>query len=144
MHTIILIVHVLLAAGLIGLVLIQHGKGADAGAAFGSGASATVFGAQGSANFLSRTTAVLATLFFITSLTLAYISGHREKPKSVVDLMPTSSQSEAPAKGAPATVPKPAAPADVPVSPAPAQMPAKAPAAAKEQAPADVPAPAGK
>ena len=72
MFSIVLGVHVLISALIIGLVLMQHGKGADAGAAFGSGASGTVFGAQGSASFLSRATAILATLFFITSLTLAY------------------------------------------------------------------------
>jgi len=72
MHTILIIVHLFLSLGLVGLVLLQHGKGADAGAAFGSGASGTVFGATGAANFLSRATAVLATLFFITSLTLAW------------------------------------------------------------------------
>lgn len=74
MHTILIVVHVFLSAGLITLILMQHGKGADAGAAFGSGASATVFGAQGSANFLSRTTAILAALFFVTSLGLGYYS----------------------------------------------------------------------
>jgi len=73
-ETLLVVLHVLLAAGLIGLVLIQHGKGADAGAAFGSGASATVFGARGAASFLSRATALLATLFFLTSLALAYFS----------------------------------------------------------------------
>ncbi len=67
MQTILIVVHLFIALGLIGLVLIQHGKGADAGAAFGSGASATVFGASGSANFLSRTTGILAAAFFITS-----------------------------------------------------------------------------
>lgn len=72
MHTILIVFHLFLSLGLIGLVLMQHGKGADAGAAFGSGASGTVFGATGAANFLSRATAVLATLFFITSLTLAW------------------------------------------------------------------------
>lgn len=72
MHTILIVVHLFLSLGLIALVLMQHGKGADAGAAFGSGASGTVFGATGAANFLSRATAVLATLFFITSLTLAW------------------------------------------------------------------------
>mgnify|MGYP003572980289 CR=1 FL=1 len=71
MQTILTILHLFLALGLIGMVLMQHGKGADAGAAFGSGASGTVFGAQGAANFLSRSTAVLATLFFVTSLALA-------------------------------------------------------------------------
>lgn len=72
MHTILIVAHLFLSLGLIGLVLMQHGKGADAGAAFGSGASGTVFGATGAANFLSRATAVLATLFFVTSLTLAW------------------------------------------------------------------------
>ena len=72
MQTILVILHLFLAIGLIGLVLMQHGKGADAGAAFGSGASGTVFGAKGAANFLSRSTAVLATLFFLTSLALAW------------------------------------------------------------------------
>ena len=72
MQTILVVFHLFLALGLIGLVLMQHGKGADAGAAFGSGASGTVFGASGAANFLSRATALLATLFFVTSLTLAW------------------------------------------------------------------------
>ncbi len=67
-------VHVLVAAGVIGLVLLQHGKGADMGAAFGSGSSGSLFGATGSANFLSRSTAVLAALFFLTSMSLAYLS----------------------------------------------------------------------
>ncbi|MES9937886.1 MAG: preprotein translocase subunit SecG [Sedimenticola sp.] len=74
MQTILVVVHLFLALGLIGLVLIQHGKGADAGAAFGSGASGTVFGAQGSANFLSRATAVLAALFFLTSLGMGWFA----------------------------------------------------------------------
>ena len=72
MQTILTVFHLFLAIGLIGLILIQHGKGADAGAAFGSGASGTVFGAKGSANFLSRATALLAALFFVTSLALAW------------------------------------------------------------------------
>lgn len=75
--TITLTVHILVGLGVIGLVLLQHGKGADMGAAFGSGASGSLFGATGSANFLSRSTAVLATVFFITSLTLAYMAGKR-------------------------------------------------------------------
>ncbi len=81
----VLIVHVLISAGIIGLVLLQRGKGADAGAAFGSGASGTVFGAQGSSNFLSRTTAVLATAFFITSLSLAYLGSQRAPIESMMD-----------------------------------------------------------
>jgi len=71
--SILLIAHVIISAAIIVLVLLQRGIGADAGAAFGSGASGTVFGAKGSANFLSRTTAALATLFFATSLSLAYL-----------------------------------------------------------------------
>ena len=85
MFAIVLGVHVLVSALIIGLVLMQHGKGADAGAAFGSGASGTVFGASGSASFLSRSTAVLAAVFFVTSLTLAYLSGHRDGPVELID-----------------------------------------------------------
>lgn len=73
LFSIVLTVHVLVGLGVIVLVLLQHGKGADAGAAFGSGSSGSLFGASGSANFLSRTTAVLATAFFITSLSLSYL-----------------------------------------------------------------------
>lgn len=85
MQAFLTVAHLFLAIGLIALVLIQHGKGADAGAAFGSGASGTVFGAQGASNFLSRTTAVLATLFFVTSIALGYFSMQRGGEK--VDLM---------------------------------------------------------
>ncbi len=73
----VLSVHVLIGLAVIGLVLVQHGKGADVGASFGGGASGSLFGASGSANFLSRTTAALATVFFITSLTLTYLASHR-------------------------------------------------------------------
>lgn len=84
--TVVLLIHVFLAVALIGLILIQHGKGADAGAAFGSGASSTVFGAQGSANFLSRATKWLALAFFITSGVLAYMSrGTEGASQSVMD-----------------------------------------------------------
>lgn len=107
MHTVLVVVQVLAAIALIGLVLLQHGKGADAGAAFGSGASGTVFGSRGAANFLSRATAVCATIFFLASLSLAYVVQARKAPDSVVD-------SVAPAAGAaaPAVVPadEPAAP----------------------------------
>jgi len=84
MYQVIIIGHVLVGLAVIGLVLIQHGKGADAGAAFGSGSSGTVFGAQGSASFLSRATGVLAAVFFATSLGLAVLSGGAG---SEVDLM---------------------------------------------------------
>ena len=77
MESVILAIHIVIAITLIGLILIQQGKGADAGAAFGGGggASATVFGSQGSGNFMTKTTAILATVFFITSLFLSYLSG---------------------------------------------------------------------
>lgn len=83
LNSILLVVQVLLSISLIVLILIQHGKGADAGAAFGSGASATVFGARGSGNFLSRATTIIAVLFFIVCLSLAYISSNRVAPDSV-------------------------------------------------------------
>ena len=84
MDIILLVLHVLLALGIITLVLLQKGKGATEGATFGGGAS-TVFGASGSSNFLSKTTAILATIFFINSLALAYLAGHREQPTSLLD-----------------------------------------------------------
>jgi preprotein translocase subunit SecG len=85
LYSFLLTIDVLLAIGVIVLVLLQHGKGADAGAAFGSGASATVFGSRGSASFLSHATAILATLFFVNSLGLAYIVTHRPTDSSVVE-----------------------------------------------------------
>jgi preprotein translocase subunit SecG len=86
MQSVVLIGHTLVAILIIVLVLLQRGKGADAGAAFGAGASGTVFGAKGSANFFSRATAVLAATFFVSSLTLAYISSQRARsPESVVE-----------------------------------------------------------
>jgi preprotein translocase subunit SecG len=87
MYQVIIVIHILLGLGIIGLVLMQQGKGADAGATFGGGASGSVFGAQGAASFLSRTTAILATLFFITSLGLAWINGNRTG--AAVDFMGT-------------------------------------------------------
>ena len=84
METVILAVHVIAALMVIVLVMLQQGKGADMGAAFGSGASGSLFGASGSANFLSRTTAIAATIFFITSLSLAYFSGSGVKSDSVM------------------------------------------------------------
>jgi len=86
--SVVLAVHVIAGLCVIGLVLMQHGKGADVGAAFGGGASGSVFGASGSANFLSRTTAVLAALFFITSLTLSYLAGSTlREPASIMERM---------------------------------------------------------
>ncbi len=84
MEKLVLIIHVLAASGVIGLVLLQHGKGADMGAAFGSGASGSLFGVSGSSNFMSRATAVFVAIFFSTSIALAYMSSHREDGESVV------------------------------------------------------------
>lgn len=90
MDTVLVLVHLGIAVTLVVLVMMQQGKGADMGAAFGSGASQTVFGSQGSGSFLTRTTAVLATVFFLTSLSLAYFSGQANTATSVIDanLMP--------------------------------------------------------
>lgn len=85
METIVWVVHVVTAVVLIGLVLMQHGKGADMGAAFGTGSAGGLFGSSGSANFLSRSTAVAATVFFITSMTLTYMSAHPSSPQGVMD-----------------------------------------------------------
>lgn len=85
METIVWVVHVITAVVLIGLVLIQHGKGADMGAAFGSGSAGSLFGSSGSANFLSRSTAVAATIFFITSLSLTYLYAKPTQSAGVMD-----------------------------------------------------------
>jgi preprotein translocase subunit SecG len=101
----LLTVHLIVAMAVIGLVLLQHGKGADMGAAFGSGASGSLFGASGSANFLSRTTAVLAAVFFLTSLGLAYLANSRPAASgSVID----AAVQKAPAQPAPVEAPAPA------------------------------------
>jgi len=146
MQTILTVIHLLLAIGLIGLILIQHGRGADAGAAFGSGASATVFGARGSGSFLSRTTAILAALFFITSVVMAYYAQKVQAPKGLMDGAAAPVRIEVPA--APTG---PAGAPPLPMMPPKIQMPAVAPdvpavpgtAAAPVQAPVtggDVPA----
>lgn len=85
METLVWVVHVLTAVVLIGLVLMQHGKGADMGAAFGTGSAGSLFGSSGSANFLSRSTAVVATLFFVTSLSLTYIYSHPVQQQGLMD-----------------------------------------------------------
>ena len=115
--TIVLAVQMLTALGMIGLILLQHGKGADMGAAFGSGSSGSLFGASGSANFLSRTTAVLATVFFASSLGLTYFGALRSTPtgvdKSIMDTV-------APKAG---DIPTPSTPPATPPAPAPAGAP---------------------
>jgi preprotein translocase subunit SecG len=88
-NSLLSIAQVLLSITLIALVLMQHGKGADAGAAFGSGASASVFGARGSGNFLSKATGIIATLFFIVCLSLAYVSSNRNAPDSITQSVTT-------------------------------------------------------
>ena len=85
LQTVVLFCHLAVALLIIGLVLLQRGKGADAGTGFGAGASGTVFGSRGSASFFSRATAVLATVFFITSLALAYLGGQVAEPDSILD-----------------------------------------------------------
>ncbi len=94
METLVWVVHVLAAVLLIGLVLMQHGKGADMGASFGTGSAGSLFGSSGSANFLSRSTAVAASVFFVTSLSLTYISSHPDQPQGVMDkVRPASAES---------------------------------------------------
>lgn len=85
MENLVWVVHVITSAVLIGLVLMQHGKGADMGAAFGTGSAGSLFGSGGSANFLSRSTAVAATVFFVTSLTLTYLYAHPSRVQGVMD-----------------------------------------------------------
>lgn len=113
MQTILTILQVLLSLGLIGLVLIQHGRGADAGAAFGSGASATVFGARGSGSFLSRATGILAALFFFTSMALAYYAAQVGQPVGLMDRVAPPQE----ATGNQAPPPVPAPPSEVPLAP---------------------------
>ena len=109
-QTTFLIIHTLIALSIIGLVLLQRGKGADAGAAFGAGASGTVFGARGSSSFFSRATAVLATAFFATSLTLAYLSSQRTSgPESLLENAPAVETEQALPAAPPADEQLPAA-----------------------------------
>jgi preprotein translocase subunit SecG len=125
-QTLAVVFHVLLAFAIVGLVLLQRGRGADAGAGFGAGASGTVFGARGSASFLSRTTAVLATLFIVSSLALSYVFSHGTEPTSVVDRVkieePAPALPQAPLPGQ-MPVPMPASPATAPTT-APTPAPA--------------------
>ena len=122
---IVLAVQMISALAMIGLILVQHGKGADMGAAFGGGSSGSLFGASGSANFLSRTTAVLATVFFIATLSLAYFGNLRPTSsgsvlEGVAAAVPTGASSAAPAASAAITAPVPA-----PIASGAAQIPSK-------------------
>ncbi len=140
MITALLIIDVLVSISLIGLILIQHGKGADVGAAFGSGASQTVFGSGGSSSFLTRATAVLAVIFFVTSLSLAYFSGQRTQVQSVVD---KAALPQAPDSGLPKPADMPSAPPqNITITPKNAQENTQVQAPAESPAkPSDVPVP---
>lgn len=127
MEIVILVLHVLAAAGIIGLVLLQHGKGADVGAAFGGGVSGSLFGATGSANFLSRATAVLALVFFLTSMGLTYLSIRKPDNRGVMADQPL------PAQTLPSQIPAPAL----------GQIPAQAPGQATSAPTPTVPAAPG-
>ena len=118
LEALILMLHVGAAAAVCLLVLLQHGKGADMGAAFGSGSAGSLFGASGSANFLSRTTAIMATVFFLTSMGLTWYTGRQPQQTSVMD----SHKAE-----------QPVAPASVPASADSVPAPSTAPAAPKEK-----------
>ncbi len=153
--TVLLVLHVLMAVALSALILIQRGRGAETGAAFGSGASATVFGARGSASFLSTTTAILATLFFINCFVLWHLSIEQTPRKSLMESVVTAPAGKAPAASkatdvpatpetaktgatepatehappAGASTPTQAAGTETPVAPAPESKPADVPAA---------------
>ena len=119
LYNIILAVFVLISVALVGLILLQQGKGADAGAAFGSGASGTVFGSRGSASFLTRTTGILAALFFVLSLSLAFLSNQKTKPSSVVEQQLQQQEAaspDVPASDIPAVDQEKAPASDVPAS----------------------------
>jgi len=107
----ILVFHVLAAGAIVVLVLLQHGKGADMGAAFGSGSAGSLFGSSGSANFLSRVTAILATVFFCTSLLLTYLGSQSTRARSLMESVPAP------------TVPAPSGAVPVPAAPTPASDP---------------------
>jgi preprotein translocase subunit SecG len=145
--TLLLVLHVVVAIAIIGLVLLQHGKGADVGASFGGGSSGSLFGATGSANFLSRTTAVLAAIFFASSLGLAYMASHHPDESgsgvmdSVKDAPATGTVPGAPASG-PTPAISPATSAPVPSAATPAAGDAKKQGAAAP--PMSTPGPAPK
>ncbi len=124
MHTMVIVLHVLAATAIVVLVLLQHGKGADMGAAFGSGSAGSLFGSSGAANFLSRSTGILAAVFFVTSLGLTFLSASPSKSGGVTQSIKTDA-------GKPAS--QPAVPA--PSAPAPAPAPAGDPASKSQQIP---------
>jgi preprotein translocase subunit SecG len=113
MEKFVLVIHIIAALGVIGLVLLQHGKGADMGASFGSGASGSLFGVSGSANFMSRATAVFVFIFFCTSLSLAYMASHKNGNGSVVKALAAKTLA-APAAATPVSTETPANTQDIP------------------------------
>ncbi len=130
LETVLLVLHLLVAVAICGFVLLQHGKGADMGAAFGSGSSGSLFGAAGSANFLSRTTAILAAVFFASSLGLTWLASHNTGPSGVMQqgvmekMAPKAGElpkaSDIPAAPGAPSMPAPGAdPIKAPVPPAP-------------------------
>ncbi|HYQ99780.1 MAG TPA: preprotein translocase subunit SecG [Casimicrobiaceae bacterium] len=129
LQTMLLVLHLLVAVGICGFVLLQHGKGADMGAAFGSGASGTIFGATGSANFLSRTTAILAAVFFATSLGLTWFATTQGAPQGVMQqgivekLAPKSAEVPAASGAAPAAEPAKGAPEGAPAGSKSSEVP---------------------
>jgi preprotein translocase subunit SecG len=141
--TLLIVVQIIAALVMIGLVLVQHGKGADMGASFGSGASGSLFGATGSANFLSRSTAICATVFFLSTLGLAYLNTHGTRPAasggSILDKATTPAGA---ASAAPGSIPT--APGSIPTAPAGggATPPAGNPAVPAPAANPAIPAPA--
>ena len=147
LYSIVLVVHILVGIAVIGLVLLQHGKGADMGAAFGSGASGSLFGASGSANFLSRATAILAATFFLTSLGLSYLASSKPPTsgsvmdKALIDSAPAKSESAIPVDAAKPDGAKDAAPvpAAKPAAEATAKDAATKEPAAKASAAKDIP-----
>ncbi len=144
-YSAVLTAQVLSAIAIIVLVLMQHGKGADMGASFGSGASGSLFGATGSANFLSKATAIAATIFFCTTLGLAYLSKGRgvSAPASVMDKVPPAGAPAVPGAVPPAAVPPSAVPNPaIPPSVAPAPAATPAPPATPATPSAVTPAPA--
>ena len=129
LQTMLLVLHLLVAVGICGFVLLQHGKGADMGAAFGSGASGTIFGASGSANFLSRTTAILAAVFFATSLGLTWFATTQGAPQGVMQqgivekLAPKSAEVPAASGAAPAAESAKGAPEGAPAGSKSSEVP---------------------
>ena len=110
MKDLILVIDVISAVGLIGLILLQQGKGADMGAAFGSGASQTLFGSRGTANFLTRTTAILATVFFLSNLGLAWLYARQAGPASITQSVTTEQPAKVEVPAPPVQAPAPKTP----------------------------------